>query len=259
MGTAKAQGDLWSVAASDWALLQEPNHNPLFEAMLSATNVGEGIQLLDAGCGGGSASILAMERGAKVSGLDAAQGLIKVARERVSTGDFRVGDIQELPYEDNLFDAVIAPNSIQYAEDKVATLRELQRVCKPSGRVAIGLFAEAEKVEFRHIFKAIAGALPKPPKGGGPFALSAPGILEGLVEEAGLTILETNYVNCPFTYPDFETFWRGNTAAGPSQSTIRVIGSEKLKSTLRHAVEPYLTEYGHIKINPNYFKYVVAI
>ena len=35
MGTAKVQGDLWSIAASDWAIIQEPNHNPLFEAMLA--------------------------------------------------------------------------------------------------------------------------------------------------------------------------------------------------------------------------------
>ena len=259
MGTAAIQGDLWSVAPSDWTLIHEPNHNPLFEAMLSAANVGESTSILDAGCGGGGASILAIERGAQVSGIDAAEGLITVARERVPEGDFRIGDIQELPYEDNRFDAVIAPNSLQYAEDKVATLHELQRVCKPNGRVVIGLFAEAETVEFRHIFKAIAGTLPESPKGGGPFALSVHGVLEELIEQAGLTILAVNQVNCPFEYPDFETFWRGNASAGPSQSIIRMVGAEKLKSTLQRAVEPYLTTDGRIEIEPNYFKYIVAI
>ncbi len=259
MGTAKTQGDLWSVAASDWALFQEPMHDPLFEAMLNVANVGKFTNLLDAGCGGGSASMLASERGAQVSGLDAAEGLIKVARERVPEGDFRVGDIQELPYADNQFDAVIAPNSLQYAEDTVTALRELRRVCKANGRVVIGLFAEAEKVEFRHIFKAMAGTLPESPKGGGPFALSAHGILETLVEEAGLNVIDVNHVDCPFEYPDFETFWRGNVAAGPSQSIIRVVGADKLKSALQRAVEPYLTTKGPIEIGPNYFKYIVAI
>ena len=47
MGTAKTQGDLWSVAASDWALFQEPMHDPLFEAMLNVANVGKFTNLLD--------------------------------------------------------------------------------------------------------------------------------------------------------------------------------------------------------------------
>jgi SAM-dependent methyltransferase len=258
MNSMQKQGELWGQAPSDWAFLQEPKHNPLFEAMLSAANVGKATQMLDAGCGGGGASVLAAERGAQVSGLDAAEGLINLARERVPSGDFRVGDIQDLPYEDESFDVVIAPNSIQYAEDHVAALRELGRVCKSDGRIVVGLFAEAEQVEYRHIFKVMVATLPEAPKGGGPFTLSAPGVLEGLVEKAGLTILETKQVNCPFAYPDFETFWRGKAAAGPTQSIIRIVGVEKLKSALRQAVGPYLTQDGRIEISPNYFKYIVA-
>lgn len=258
MGSAKKQGDLWGQAPSDWALLQEPQHSPLFEAMLDAANVDKDSHILDAGCGGGSASLLAAKRGAKVSGLDAAEGLINVARTRVPSADFRLGDIQELPYEDDRFDAVIAPNSIQYAEDTVTALREIGRVCKPTGRVVVGLFAQSEKVEFRYIFMAMGAAMPDPPKGGGPFALSAPGILDGLVETAGLTIFETKDVDCSFTYPDFETFWRSNSAAGPSQAIMRVIGAEKLKSVLMNATEPYLREDGHIEIGPNYFNYIAA-
>ena len=207
--------------------------------------------------GRGGASVLAAERGAQVSGLDAAEGFINFVRERVPSGDFRVGDIQELPYEDDSFDVVIAPNSIQYAEDTVAALRELARVSKPDGRVVVGLFAETEKVEFRHIFKAMGAAMPEPPKSGGPFALSAPGVLENLIEEAGLTIHSTDEVNCPFSYPDFETYWRGNASAGPTQGMMRVIGAEKLKSVLRAAIEPYWDGNG-FTVSPNYFKYVVA-
>ena len=128
MGSAENQGDLWGRVPRDWAELQELQHRPLWEAMLNEGDVASGTRFFDAGCGGGGASVLAAQRGASVCGLDAAATLIQIARERVPGGDFRVGDIQELPFDEHTFDAVIAASSLQYSEDRIATLRELRRV-----------------------------------------------------------------------------------------------------------------------------------
>jgi SAM-dependent methyltransferase len=258
MGSAMIQGDLWGRAPSDWALLQEPKHIPLFEAMLSAANVGKNTRLLDAGCGGGGASVLAARRGARVTGLDAAKGLIEFAQQRLPSGDFRVGDIEELPFEDEVFDVVIAANSLQYAEDRVAALRELGRVCKSQGKIVIGLFGPAERVEYRSIFMAVRNALPEPPPGDGPFGLSGPGKLERLLKEAGLTVMDRGEVNCPFSYPDVETFWRANASAGPFQATMRTIGEDGLKSTLLEASLAFRNGDGSIEIAPNIYRYTVS-
>jgi SAM-dependent methyltransferase len=258
MGTAKIQGELWSKAPRGWAEIQEPMHMPLWETMLNAAEVGPGTRFLDAGCGGGGASVLAAERGAQVSGLDAAKGLIAFARERVPGGDFRMGDIENLPFEDGFFEAVFAANSVQYAADPVATLRELGRVCAPEGRIVAGLFGPPEKVTFAAIIKAQRDAMPEPPSGGGPFELSVPGKLEGLFAEAGLNVLESGEVDCPFNYPDFETFWQAMVAAGPSQGALRAISEEELRSVLWDSVEPFRLDDGGVLIQPNVFKYVVA-
>ena len=93
MGSSKIQGELWGAAARDWAEIQEPLHIPVWQAMLDAAKVGQGTFLLDAGCGGGGASVLAAQLGANVSGLDASEALIAIAGERVPQGDFRVGDV----------------------------------------------------------------------------------------------------------------------------------------------------------------------
>src|SRR5438093_11813299 len=98
MGSATVQGPLWGRAAHDWAELQEPTALPLWEAMLDAAAVGPGKRVLDAGCGAGGASMLAAGRGALVNGLDAAEALLAIARERVPDADFRVGDLDALPY-----------------------------------------------------------------------------------------------------------------------------------------------------------------
>ncbi|MCA9891035.1 MAG: class I SAM-dependent methyltransferase [Anaerolineae bacterium] len=259
MSSAQKQGELWGQAASNWATLHETNHIPLFEAMLNAANVSKGTRFFDAGCGGGGASVLAAQRGAQISGLDAAEGLIEIARARVPLGEFRVGDIQGLPFENDAFDAVIAANSVQFADDTVAALRELRRVCTSTGRVVVALFGPPEKMAYRHIGGAVRAALPEPPDGKGPFELSAPGKLEGLMEQAGLQVIESSEVNCPFCYPDFEACYLATTSPGPMRRFINVLGEEKLKAVLWEAVQPFRSDDSRIEIGPNMFKYVVAV
>ena len=258
MGTAKIQGELWGVAPQEWAEIQEPLHTPLFAAMLNATAVGPGTRMLDVGCGGGAASLLAAEQGAQVSGLDAAAGLLAFARQRVPAGDFRVGDMESLPFADNGFDVVFAASSVQFAGNALAALGELGRVCVAGGRVVVGLFGPPQKVAVAALMKAVADLLPTPPPGAGPFALSAPGKLEGLLVEAGLAVLKSSEVDCPFSYADFDTFWRAMSSSGPLQGMMKTLGVERVKSTIQAAVEPFQRADGSILIQPNICKYVVA-
>jgi SAM-dependent methyltransferase len=258
MGTAAIQGDLWGQAPQDWVTLQEPMHRPLWEAMLDAALIRLGKRILDAGCGGGGASVLAAERGALVSGLDAAAGMVQIALTRIPDGDFRVGDIENLPYEDNVFDAVFAANAIQYSADPVATLREFGRVCRPGGRIVVGLFGPPENVAFRTVFTAMQNIMPDPPLSAGPFELSLPGKLESLFSEAGLNMVQSDEVDCPFYYPDFETLWQAQKSGGPFQSVLRIAGQKKLQWAIREAIEQYRLDDGTFYIQPNVFKYVVA-
>jgi SAM-dependent methyltransferase len=258
MGASTTQGKLWGLAANDWAELQEPMHKPLWETMLDEAEVGHGTRFLDAGCGGGGASVLAAKRGAKVSGLDAAELLIRIAQTRIPAGDFRTGDMEALPFDDEAFDAIIAANAVQYTTDRLATLRELRRVCISGKRVVVGLWSTSDKVEFRAFFKAVRDSLPEAPAGGGPFELSSPGKLEELIEQAGLRVLNSGEVNCPFVYPDYEAFWQANVSAGPVQGALNSVGEEKLKAAVQLAIEPFQKEDGRIQMD-NQFRYVTSV
>ncbi len=68
--------------------------------------------MLDIACGSGFAAYLASERGAAVSGIDASEGLVTIARARTPKGDFRVGDMFALPFPDASFDAATSFNGI---------------------------------------------------------------------------------------------------------------------------------------------------
>ena len=258
MKKSKIQGELWGKSPNGWAEVQERLHKPLWEAMLNETEVGRETTFLDVGCGSGGSSILAKERGAQVHGIDVAEGLLSFAIQRVPEGNFQVADIENLPYEDNMFDVIFAANSLQYSEDRIAALHELKRVCKPNGLVVAGLFGPPEKVEYRAVFGALRDAMPEPPTGGGPFELSAPGKLEDLFTEAGLTNLKSEEVNCPFEYADFESFWYGNASAGPIQGMLQTVSEDKLKMAVKEALNDFLLPNGHILIPTNVFKYVSA-
>lgn len=257
--TATIQGKLWSRRAHDWATIQEPPNKPLWEAMLEGAMVGPGSDLLDVGCGGGGASELAAARGAKVSGLDAAEGMIAYARQRLPNGDFRVGDMERLPYENGRFDTVFAANVVQFAGNHLTAMREFARVCRPQGRIVAGLFGLPTQVALASVLKPVMMLMPAPPTNGGPFALSAPGKLAGLLAEAGLKVIASGEVDCPFAYPDFDTFWRGVASAGPVQAVLGVVDAETVRTTLREAAEPFRLDNGGYLIGPNILQYVVAI
>lgn len=256
-GSAAVQGDLWGAAAQDWADLQEGASRPLWIAMLDAAGLRAGERLLDAGCGSGGAAVIASERGAFISGYDAAALLIAIARRRIPSGDFRLGDLETLPYASGSFDVVLATNSVQYAANPVNALRELRRVCAPNGRVVVASWDAPEHNEMRDVFKAVVGTLPAPPTGEGPFALAAPGALEALLTQAGLQAYASGHADCAMSQPDAETFWRAQRSAGPLQGAIRAAGEEKVKTAVLQAAAPYQTPGGGYLLH-NRFKFVVA-
>jgi SAM-dependent methyltransferase len=106
-----------------------------------------GERLLDAGCGEGRHCFGALERGARVVGLDldlrslkAASGALRYrAAELGSSGVMLQGDAFHLPFADESFDKVICAEVMEHVHDYPAAARELARVTKPDGFVAVSI------------------------------------------------------------------------------------------------------------------------
>ncbi|MEU5682720.1 SAM-dependent methyltransferase [Streptomyces venezuelae] len=102
------------------------------------------MTVLDIGCGPGTitADLAALVPDGRVTGVDRAPGILERARataaERgLDNVEFAVADVHELDYPDDSFCVVHAHQVLQHVGDPVRALREMRRVCKPGGIVAV--------------------------------------------------------------------------------------------------------------------------
>ncbi|MEO8922366.1 MAG: class I SAM-dependent methyltransferase [Caldimonas sp.] len=257
-GSARVQGDLWSQRASDYAEIMETLFLPLYEDVLLRPELAGAGTSLDVGCGPGLAAQTFARKIAAVSGIDAAAPFIEIARARVGGGDFRVGEMESLPYADQSFDVVTGFNAFQYATSPAKALREARRVVKDAGVIVIAVWGLPETCEAAGHLKALGALMPPPPPGApGPFALSDENKLKGLAMDAGLTPLAVVDVPCPWIFPDLQTALRGMLSAGPAERAIRNSSFDQAREAIAAAIAPYRSASGAYRLH-NTFRYLVS-
>ncbi len=207
-GSAERWGPLWGARADDWALNEELQV-PTYEAALERVELQAGQRVLDIGCGAGTFLRLVVEHGARAFGLDASEALIELARRRVPAAEVRTGEMEALPYADDGFDLVTGFNSFFFANDFVAALREAGRVAKPGAPIVVQVWGAHERNDLEAMKEIVRPFMPPRPAGA-PVEpdYSAPGVLERLATEAGLSPHESFDAGYAFEYPDDETLGR---------------------------------------------------
>ena len=251
--TADVNGRLWGARASDWANIQEGMVRPVYEAVLERTRVKAGTRYLDVGCGAGMVAQIAAARGAQVSGIDAAEALLDIARLRKPRGDFRRGDLEDLPFDDQSFDVVTGFNSFQYAGNPAVALGAARRVTRRGGAVVIMTWGSPDGMEAASLVAALRPLMPPPPPGApGPFALSDESALRKFAADAGLKAVEVFDVDSPFVYADEATAVRSLNSAGVAARAME--NSSELAVTEAHAkaIAPFRQPDGSYRVKATF-------
>lgn len=258
MRNSSANGRLWGVRARDWAEVQEGQCSAAYEAVFDALSLRPGSRYCDVGCGAGMAALLAARRGAEVAGVDAAESLLAIARERVAVADFRLGDLEQLPFADGSFDFVTGFNAFQFAANPVAALVEARRVAKPTGRIVVLTWGNPQGMDAAALVTALKPLLPSPPVGApGPFALSDEGALRTFADSAGLTVLKLSHVNCEWRYRDLHTALRGLGSSGVAARAAEHSSGEAVDAAHAAALAPFRCDDGSYRLGAS-FRWLLA-
>jgi SAM-dependent methyltransferase len=256
-GSASRWGPLWGARPADWAL-NEDRQLPAYEAALERTGLEPGWCVLDIGCGVGAFLRLIDGRGGEPSGIDASDSLIAFAHARLPDADLRVGEMEQLPWDDNSFDLVTGFNSFFFAHDMVAALREASRVAKPGAPLVIQVWGAHERCDLEAM-KQIARPFlpPRPPDARPDPDLSTLGALASLAAAAGLTP-ETEFdTTWTLAYPDAETLGRAMLAVAGLALLAGPEREHELQNAIVDGLAPYRTHRGSYRLS-NEYHYLIA-
>ena len=181
------------------------------ESVLDAAEVEDGQTVLDIACGTG---VLARGASARVGpsghvvGLDPGHGMLAVAAELAPTVEWRAGVAEALPFEDDSFDAAVSQFGMMFFTDRVGAIREMLRVAKPGGRVAVAVWDALERSPAYAaevaLLEEVAGR-PAADALRAPFVLGDPAELAGLFETAGATSIEVTTRTGTGDFPSVRT------------------------------------------------------
>lgn len=256
-GSAARWGRLFGARANAWAETWEGSAGwgtRLYERVLDRARIGPGTRVLDCGCGAGRFARMAADRGASAAGLDASEELIAIAADRVPEGDFRAGDMEALPWDDDSFDVVTGFSAFQFADDKVRALTEAARVSLGTVSVVIPTRVPESGIAlvFAPVFPLFSDGALESMKQSGMFALSKPGRLEQVLASAALVPFEDDEIECAIVFDDVDAAERAFMGAGPTQLAINTSGEAPVAEAFRAALEPFTASNGRVVLQAWY-------
>lgn len=213
----------------DWDRIAEkfdiflPQIAPVGEALLQALAVAPGDRVLDLASGTGEPALTLARRQphAVITGIDAAEGMVrvaqkKVAAERLPNVSFQHMPAEHLAFADASFDKVLCRFGVMLFEDPLEGCREIHRVLKPGGAFAFAVWSTPETMTtMSWAARAFQDRVPEeyqPPLKKAT-SLGGPGVLDDLLRSAGFAHFGVTPHRFDYQYESFEAYWSAMEAS----------------------------------------------
>jgi SAM-dependent methyltransferase len=216
--------------------------------------------VLELACGTGGAGLAAAERvgpSGEVVLSDVVPEMVAIAAERANArgvNNVRTAtlDIEDIDEADAAYDVVLCREGLMFAVDPGQGAREIRRVLRPEGRVALAVWGPREENPWLSlVFDAISartGSPVPPPNMPGPFSLENSSRLTALLRDTGFHDVVVEAVPTPLRSTSFEAWWaRTSAIAGPLAAVLARLpepAQAAIRDRLRTAVAGYTTSAG---------------
>jgi ubiquinone/menaquinone biosynthesis C-methylase UbiE len=217
----------WETSSQYWNKHQsliEKMYAPLTRALIEEAQIVAGQSVLDIGGGAGEPSLTiarVVGPSGQVTFTDPTAGMVKAAREEserrgLKNIEFHQCAAEKLPFANNSFDVVVGRLSAMFFADVSIALREILRVVKPGGRLALLVWADRELNPFfsviTEVLNQFVAAEPEDEDAPAAFRFARPGKLAKLIEEAGAVSVKECTLKFDTEAPiDVSQFWELRT------------------------------------------------
>jgi SAM-dependent methyltransferase len=254
---------MWATVAGPWsehADYVDARGASMTAKMLELSAPRPGDRVLELACGPGGLGLAAAERvapGGEVVLSDVVAEMTSIAAARADALGLAnvstcVLDLEQIDQPDGSYDVVLCREGLMFAPDPARATREIRRVLRPGGRVALAVWGPRQRNPWLAVvFDAVSAQVgaPVPPPGiPGPFSLDDPDKLAGLLSDAGLLDVVVSEHPMPLRADSFEEWWtRTSSLAGPLAAMLAGLpddATRALRVRLQEAVGAYVTPTG---------------
>jgi ubiquinone/menaquinone biosynthesis C-methylase UbiE len=252
----------WRETASYWTRHHDTIRTmflPLTRALIEQARIAPGQSVLDVAGGSGEPSLtIAQAVGPTgfVMCTDAIAEMVAVAeREALARGlknmQFRQCTADSLPFADESFDVAVSRLGVMFFPDPVAAVREMLRVIKPGGRVALAVWGKSELNPYSYVVTGVVSryvpAVPVAPDAPDAFRFAEPGKLAGVLKDAGAIDVTQRVVKFDMAAPlSPEEFWDMRSEISESlREKLKTLSSEdrgRLADEVQEAVREFFPD-----------------
>jgi len=215
------QKEVWNRFSSGWKKWDELTMDflkPMADAIIDHIKPKDSDMVLDVASGTGEPglTIATMLRGGKVIAVDLAEGMLNIANENANRRGIKnfetiTCDVSDLPFPDNSFDAISCRFGYMFFPDMLLAAKEMVRVLKHGGRIAVTVWNEPEKNFWATSLLSIVNKNMKvtsPPQGApGLFRCARSGMIPDLFKQAGLKNISEKEVGGKLIPGNRKIYW----------------------------------------------------